>query len=282
MRPPLVRVASAAAPGHDDRVIADEPLYAERGGAADGPLIVLLHGMGHTAQVWHGLVEHLDGRGWLAVDLPGHGRSPWRAPYTFDGMAAAVAAQLPPRRPVLAVGHSMGGVVALALAAARPQVRGALGFGIKVSWRDDELATLRSRAARPPRVFASEGEAKAAFLRFGGLDGVVAPAGAAFVEALAGSAVVATEGGYRLAADPATMAVGAPNMLALLAAARAHAAVLLARGEHDQLVTTEQLRAVDPAAVVLPGVGHNVHVTDPERLHGLVAGLAGAPPAGTP
>jgi len=250
-------------------VIADE-LWVERGGSDEGPLLVLLHGMGHTALVWRGLTDLLDGRGWLAVDLPGHGRSPWTGSYTFDGIAAAVAAVLPAGRPVLAVGHSMGGVVALALAAARPQVRGVLGFGIKVAWTGDELAALSARAARPPRVFGTLDEALAAFVRFGGLDGVVPPD-----SALARSGVAATDGGYRLAADPRTMAVGAPDMPALLADARADAAVVLARGEHDHMVSDEALRAVDPGAVVVPAVGHNFHLTHPLALREL-AGTVGA------
>jgi pimeloyl-ACP methyl ester carboxylesterase len=241
-------------------VIADERLWVQRGGPDDGPLVVLLHGLGHTAEVWRGLIELLPG-GWLALDLPGHWRSPWVGEYTFDRVAASVATVLPHTRPVRLIGHSFGGAVALALAAIRPEVHGVLGFGIKVVWSDEELATMKARAARPPRVFAGEGEALAMFVRFGGLHGIVDSD-----SALARSGITEVEGGYRLATDPATMAVGAPDMPALLAGARAGAHVVLACGEHDHMVSAEQLRALDPGAVVVPGVGHNFHLTHPQRL----------------
>ncbi len=236
----------------------------------DTPLVVLLHGLGHTGEVWRPLIAALPPSvDWLAVDLPGHGRSPWLEQYWFDGVASEVAAVLPPDRPVVAVGHSFGGVVALALASVRPAVTGVLGFGIKVVWSEDDLAAMRARAARPPKVFPDEKDARAAFVRFGGLDGVFDPA-----SDFAGSGVTAVEGGYQLATDPQTMAVGAPDMAALLAGATgAGARVLLAGGEHDAMVSPEQLRAVDPDAVVLPDTGHNVHVTHPHLVVDLISRL---------
>jgi hypothetical protein len=48
---------------------------------------------------------------------------------------------------------------------------------------------------------------------------------------------------------------------------------VLARGEHDHMVSAEQLRAVDTGAVVISGVGHNVHVTHPRRVLELIDGL---------
>jgi pimeloyl-ACP methyl ester carboxylesterase len=114
-------------------------------------------------------------------------------------------------------------------------------------------------------MFATEGEALAAFVRFAGLDGVLAPD-----SDLARSGVAEVDGGYRLAADPGTMAVSPPDMPALLAGAMAGARAMLACGEHDHLVSPEQLRALDPAAVVVPGAGHNFHVTHPQALAELV------------
>lgn len=64
--------------------------------------------------------------------------------------------------------------------------------------------------------------------------------------------------------DPASFAVGRPDLPGLLAAARAP--VVLARGEHDALVSTEQLAALVPAPVVLAGCGHNAHVEQPAAV----------------
>ena len=251
-------------------------------GGADGsgrlPVVVLLHGLGHTANVWDRFTELLPGR-WIAPDLRGHGRSPWADRYSFGHFAAdvadAVAARLPAGRPVVVVGHSMGGVVALALAGGTfgLPVTAALGFGIKVSWTDEELAAMRSRAGRPPKVFETEAQARAAFLRFAGLDGLDVPQVGPDSD-LAVSGVRAVDGGYRLATDPRTMLVGAPPMAAMLAAATVP--VVLAAGELDHMVTPPQLRAVHEHATVLPGVGHNLHVTHPRLVLELVEGLPAA------
>lgn len=254
----------------DGRVTDEARLWFEHGGSDggrdDGPVLVLLHGLGHTGEVWRPLLGALPPEtAWLVVDLPGHGRSPWFERYRYYEIAGAVAAVLPPDRPVLAVGHSFGGAIALALAGICPRVGRVLGFGIKVHWLDDELAAMRDRAARPPKVFPTEAEARAAFVRFAGLSGVAAPE-----SDFAASGVAPAVGGHRLATDPRSMGVGAPDMPALLAGARASAEVRLAAGEHDGLVSADQLRALDPDAVVLPGVGHNVHVTDPRVIVELI------------
>jgi pimeloyl-ACP methyl ester carboxylesterase len=74
-----------------------------------------------------------------------------------------------------------------------------------------------------------------------------------------------------LALDPAAFAVGAPDLPGLLAAAdAAGAGVVLARGENDDLVTAEQLRALRQAAVDLPDLGHNAHVEDPRAVWRLI------------
>jgi pimeloyl-ACP methyl ester carboxylesterase len=71
-------------------------------------------------------------------------------------------------------------------------------------------------------------------------------------------------GRWRLAQDPPTFAVGAPDMAGLLAAARA--TVILARGEHDQMVTGDQLAELGASATALSGLGHNAHVEDPPAV----------------
>src|SRR6185437_903466 len=96
----------------------DARLRVHHGGSGE-PLLVLLHGLGATGDVWDRwrplLAERWPGR-WLAPDLPGHGGSPPLARYTFDGFAAAVASVIGLNTDTVVLGHSLGGVVGLALA----------------------------------------------------------------------------------------------------------------------------------------------------------------------
>ena len=81
-----------------------EPGLRIHEGGSGEPLLVLLHGLGATGDVWGGwwplLARRWPGR-WLAPDLPGHGGSPPLAAYTFDGYAAAVAGIVPPGAPLV-------------------------------------------------------------------------------------------------------------------------------------------------------------------------------------
>lgn len=92
----------------------------------EGDSIVLLHGFGGAASNWTLLAPELAKRARVIVpDLPGHGGSSAlpAPPETLDPFADRVAYLL--SEPALVVGHSMGGVVALRLAARRPElVRG--------------------------------------------------------------------------------------------------------------------------------------------------------------
>jgi lipase len=79
-----------------------------------------------------------------APDLIGHGRSSWAAPWTLDANVAALAGMLDAdaERPVVVVGHSFGGAVALNLAAARPDLVAALvlldpAVGLDGGWMRD-------------------------------------------------------------------------------------------------------------------------------------------------
>jgi esterase len=98
--------------------------YLEWPGPATDPALIFLHGGGlhaHTFDVAGNLLRHA-GR-CLAVDLRGHGESDWApgrygAEETADDLTALVAALGLAR--VVLVGHSMGGLGALAWAARRP------------------------------------------------------------------------------------------------------------------------------------------------------------------
>lgn len=235
------------------------------GGGEGRGLLVLLHGLGATADVWTRLAPELarswPGR-WTAVDLPGHGGSPPLGDtVSFGALAAAVADELPSDEPLVVLGHSLGGVVGLVLASGwfGVQVRRAIGLGIKAVWSQDELARAAALAGRPVAWSDTREEAVARHLRVSGLAGLLDPDDDAVV-----AGVREQHGRWRLALDPRSFGVGAPDLPQLVTAARAP--VVLARGEHDAMVSTEQLAACVPAPVVLPGCGHNAHVERPDLV----------------
>ena len=231
-------------------------------------MLLLLHGLGATADVWDGwrplLAERWPGR-WLAPDLPGHGGSAPLPRYSFGGLAAALADLVEPAGRTVVLGHSLGGVVGLALGSGwfGAPVETVVGLGIKVAWTGAELDRARALADRPVPDFATRDEAAARHLRVSGLAGLLPAGGAAVTAGLREHA-----GGWRLALDPKAFAVGAPDLPGLLAACRAR--VVLARGETDPMVGADQLAALRPDAVTLPGLGHNAHVEDPAAVLALL------------
>jgi pimeloyl-[acyl-carrier protein] methyl ester esterase len=93
------------------------PLHVDVVGS--GPPLVLLHGWAMHGGVFAPLVERLRDRFTLhVVDLPGHGLSRGSGvALTLDDSVAAIAAQVPPAP---WCGWSLGGLIALQAAAARP------------------------------------------------------------------------------------------------------------------------------------------------------------------
>jgi pimeloyl-ACP methyl ester carboxylesterase len=231
-------------------------------GGSGEPVLLLLHGLGATGDVWEGwrplLARRWPGR-WLAPDLPGHGGSRPLSRYTFAALAAAVADLVGAGTSTVVLGHSMGGVAGLALASSDfpVSVRAVIGLGIKVVWTREDLDRAQAMADRPPAWFVSRDEAAARYLRISGLAGLVSAADPAVDAGLREQ-----DGQWRLAMDPGTFAVGAPDMAQLLA--RSQAPVTLARGEHDAMNTDEQLSRLGVPTVTLHGMGHNAHVQSPE------------------
>jgi pimeloyl-ACP methyl ester carboxylesterase len=231
-------------------------LRVRRGGHRP-PAVLLLHGLGATGDVWDGFAAALDGRAWVAPDLPGHGGSAPLPVYTFAAVAEAVAALVDPAGTVV-VGHSFGGVVGLRLAA-RPGVRAVVGVGIKVAWTADELARAAALAERAAPTYATREEAVARHLRVAGLDGLIDRDDPAL-----DAGVLRVDSGWRPTFDPRAFGVGEPEVAALVAAAPVP--VRLARGELDPMVSAAQLAALVPNPVELAGLGHNAHVERPAAL----------------
>lgn len=79
------------------------------------PPRLYLHGWGLNGGIWAETLKALPGE---APDLPGYGEAPAPDNYSAEGLADALAARL--SEPVELIGWSMGGMVALALAARHP------------------------------------------------------------------------------------------------------------------------------------------------------------------
>lgn len=87
-----------------------------------------MHGVTEHGRAWQSLAAHMPKTTIAAPDLLGHGRSSWDAPWSIDANVAALTALVDDQAdwPVVVVGHSFGGAIALHLAAARPDLVSAL------------------------------------------------------------------------------------------------------------------------------------------------------------
>jgi pimeloyl-ACP methyl ester carboxylesterase len=105
----------------------------DRHGDESSPPVVLLHGLSGARTTYAAVVDHLVGHAvehrWVQVvnaDLRGHGESSHTSIDAYDagGYAADVIALIEhvDAGPVLLVGHSLGGVVATAVAQQRPDL----------------------------------------------------------------------------------------------------------------------------------------------------------------
>jgi len=86
------------------------------------PVVLLIHGAAGTRLDWSAELRRLPNAGVIAVDLPGHGKSPLPGRTSITDYAADIVALLDALHlpQAVIVGHSMGGAVASLYAGARP------------------------------------------------------------------------------------------------------------------------------------------------------------------
>lgn len=244
-------------------------LYVEDGGSP-GPTLLLLHGLGANGDVWKGMLpflrEHWKGR-WLIPDFRGHGRSEHRGPYSIASHAADVASLVDQDEEIVVAGHSMGGLVAIALATNwfGPQIKRAAAFSVKINWTPNEIAKFRQLSEVPPRWFESETEAIGRYLKVSGLIGHVTAEAST-----ARSGIVERQGKYRLAVDPKTFCVVGPGVAKVIAAT--DSPVRLAAGSNDPMVKLVDMLPFDNKAVLFDGLGHNAHVEHPQKVWEFISG----------
>lgn len=261
-----------------DKLVNGKRAHAATGGTHplhDAPAIVLLHGAGMDRTVWQFQTRYLSHRGirTLAVDLPGHGESDGPALHSISGMADWVVAFMDVAEVAQAalVGHSMGALIALEVAARAPARVRALGL----------LGAAADMPVHPDLIAAAEG------------------AGPLAAELITdwGFGAVSHKGGHP---HPGFWAMGgaarllqgaAPGVLAgdlracdtykgaLEAAARVTAPVLLICGDEDKMTPPKNARGLVEAAdnitqIVLPATGHMMMIERPREVAKLLLEMA--------
>lgn len=275
------------------------------GASPDLPEAVYVHGLAGSATNWTDLAGLLAPRvSGVAVDLPGFGLSEPTASreYTPDAMADALLCWLAGRaertrngnghhRPVHLVGNSLGGLIAMTVAARRPELVRSLTL-VSPAMPDRRpdprrLSDPRMALAMVPGLGRSARRALAEEPLRSRAEKVVR---LCFADPARGSArrldELVAEATHRAtlpwaseAADGATrglLGVWAGRE-AWLRAARVRVPTMVIWGEQDRIVTARLARRTvatlpDARLVLLPGVGHVAQMEVPELVARAVAG----------
>lgn len=260
------------------------------------PAVTFLHGAGLNAHTWDTTVLAL-GLPALAIDLPGHGDSSWRADGAYTGRVlapdVAVGMEEWTQRPQLLVGQSLGGLTAAAVAASRPDLVAELVVVDITPGVDPNAGPTQIRDFfAGPTDWASRDELVERALAFGlGGTRTAAERGVYFNSRIrddgrvewkhhfAHLAAAAAEAPVDRATGPAPDAVaGVLSASGWDDLAAVRAPITLVRGERGYVTeeNTAQFQARVPAAsvVALPS-GHNVQEERPRELAELLRAAAG-------
>lgn len=276
---------------HGDRIA-----YRDEG---EGPVVVLLHGMGASSYTWRLVVPLLAaGHRVIAPDLLGHGESAKpRGDYSLGAFAVGLRDLLDAlkiRRATI-VGHSLGGGVAMQFVHQHPQYcerlvlvnSGGLGPDVGailrvlsvpgsefvlplVAGRPTAAAVKWVRRLRAKRTADARGKADS------DTDGIdeLSPAYASLADRHARAAFLRT---LRSVIDRRGQAVNGSIKLS----SANDLPVLIIWGEQDRVIPVahgHHTHATIPGSrlVVLPDLGHRTHLDAPEKVSGLIADFIAA------
>ena len=247
------------------------------------PLLVFVHGAGMDHTVWQLVTRHFATHGFsvMALDLPGHGGTPGPPPDSIGGYRTWLVDLLDEMREghgfggAHLVGQSMGALIALAVAATRPDVvrsLALLGVGARMLVNRDLLDAAKRDDHLAHELMASWSHSRRAHT--GGSP---------------------TPGLWMMGATLRLLERSAPGLLyndlaacdayegAIEAAGKLGCETLFLLGEDDVMVRPSAAVALVEAApwsrsIVLPGAGHMVMVEQPDAIiDALAAFLADGP-----
>lgn len=251
--------------------------YAYTGGRAheaNRPCVTFIHGAAHDHSVWSLQSRYFAHHGCnvLALDLPGHGRSAGEAPASIEALADWVSAALEAAgvAQTALVGHSMGSLVALELAARlkeRVTALALIGSSVPMGVSDGLLKAAREDTPAAIRMITQWSHAPASLLGGNHSPGLWLPGINSALMRRAKPGVL-----YRDLLNCRQYERG------LDAAATVSCPTLLICGKRDQMTPAkaiqglrESVRGID--VVAIDGAGHALMVEQPDAVLDALRGL---------
>jgi flavin reductase (DIM6/NTAB) family NADH-FMN oxidoreductase RutF/pimeloyl-ACP methyl ester carboxylesterase len=248
--------------------------YIDRG---RGDPMLLIHGVGLNAEAWAPQIEAFaPGNRVIAIDMLGHGESAMApADATLDAYVEQAATLIDELNlaGVTVVGHSMGGLVAIGLALAKPDRVARLAVLNSVYERGNEASAAVEARAAEISAGGSSGDIEQPLSRWFGDE--QSKSRAAVRRMLQSVEPQGYAAAYRVFATSDRAFAGRLPQLAMPA--------LFATGSDDPNSTAAMAQAMASAtprgkAAVLDGQRHMMNLTDPEATNTLIRNLLAEPP----
>lgn len=241
--------------------------------------ILLIHGAGMDHSVWRYLRRYLSHHGQtaLAPDLPGRGNSPGPFLSSVEEMAEWIAGQAEAiGEPLTVIGHSLGGLIALELAARRPEMVSHLVL----------LACAARMGCHPELLDAAEHRDRKAIdliirWSFPDLGRPLSQPGAQSGPLFSAATVARRILERGLAGSLASDLRAADDYRGQGASLLVEAPTLVVAGARDRMVRQDEAAALASGIAgagffVLDGVGHMLMLESPARLRTLIGRLVPA------